>query len=122
MEKALGHYLGTEIDGQWWRRYAGAGFFARGIGEYWLDGSGLSFLRILLKIPLVIPFASMRSVKLGTFHSGRWNLGRPVVKIEWEQDRQLLSSGFVVANDWPRAQAFAQLLCSQAKIPFVPSH
>lgn len=37
----IGHYLGTEIDEKWWRRYRKNKFLARGNGEY-LYGKGFT--------------------------------------------------------------------------------
>jgi hypothetical protein len=36
-------YVGTEVDGRWWKRYRAAGFFARGNGSFrFADGEQLS--------------------------------------------------------------------------------
>lgn len=94
-----GHYLGTEMDGKWWRRYRGRGFFARGNGRYWADSETFHFLRRLTRTPLEIPFARVTAVETGTRHAGRWCLGIPIVKIVWEQDGHGLSSGFVVSRE-----------------------
>lgn len=110
MEKAVGHYLGTEIDEKWWRRYMRGGFLARGVGKYWMDDTALHFLRDLTKVPLQIPFSAMRAVKTGKFHAGRWNLGRPIVKVLWEHEGQRLSSGFVISSDEAKVQAFMEQL------------
>ena len=47
IKKRRGHYLGTEVDGKWWSRYRKDGFFARGLGKYWIENSFLYFLRHL---------------------------------------------------------------------------
>jgi hypothetical protein len=99
IEKKRGHYLGTEIDETWWRRYTRDGFLARGLGEYWIDASALLFQRYLTGTPLVIPFAEMVDVAVGKWHSGRWAGGTPVVKIAWERSGSRLSSGFVLSRD-----------------------
>ena len=52
-----GNYLGTEVDGRWWRRYRAPTFFARGNGELWLDEDGLHFLRRMTKTPLSISWS-----------------------------------------------------------------
>jgi hypothetical protein len=94
-----GHYLGTEIDGKWWRRYRGRGFFSRGSGRYWSDAEAFRFLRHLTRAPLEIPFARVSAVEIGTRHAGRWTAGIPIVKIVWEEDGHRLSSGFVVSSE-----------------------
>ena len=99
MEKRPGSYLGTEIEGKWWKRYRKDGFFARGNGEWWVEGGALYFLRSLTRDPLVIPFDRVTEVKIGTWHAGRWILGRPIFKVLWSLDGLNLSSGFCLAED-----------------------
>lgn len=91
-----GAYLGTEINGKWWRRFRKAGFFARGNGEYWLDDTGLFFHRLLTRDPLHIPLEAMDSLKIGKWHGGRWLLGHPVLKVLWSFQGERLSSGFSI--------------------------
>jgi hypothetical protein len=98
-ERKRGHYLGTEIDEKWWRRQLGGGLFARGMGEFWIDGSALFFRRYLTKAPIVIPFSDVLDVKVGRWHSGRWAGGAPVVKLLWKKADKRLSSGFVFSRD-----------------------
>ncbi len=105
-----GHYLGTEVDETWWRRYRGSGFFARGNGEYWLEDRELCFLRYLTSEPLRIPYDRIRAVKVGTSHAGRWTLGRPIVKVLWQDSGTLLSSGFEFPKGAIGAQEFLQQL------------
>ena len=90
-----GHYLGTEVDGKWWRRYRGAGFFARGNGRYWADSEAFRFLRYLTRTPLEIPFVRVTTVETGTRHAGRWCMGIPVVKIVWEEDGRMVGTTVV---------------------------
>lgn len=99
VEERRGHYLGTEIDGKWWRRYSSDGLLARGIGEFRIDASALFFRRYLTQIPIVISFNDVLDVKLGKWHSGRWAGGAPVVKILWKKGDKLFSSGFVFSRD-----------------------
>lgn len=94
-----GAYLGTEIDGSWWRGYRGKGFFARGNGAFWHDGESFFFRRFLTRRALVIPFDRVVRVETGTSHAGRWLGGRLIVKIVWSGDGHELSSGFVVSRD-----------------------
>ena len=98
-DKKRGHYLGTEIDGKWWRRYSRDGFLARGNGEFQVDARTLQFRRYFIKTLIVIPLSDVRDVKLGKWHSGRWAGGAPVVKILWTKGDTLLCSGFVFSRD-----------------------
>ncbi len=104
MEKKRGHYLGTEIEGKWWRRYMRDGLFARGSGEYWYDEQSFYFRRYLTRDPIVIPLPRVREVQLGRWHAGRWTWGAPIVKLVWETDDLSLSSGFVLSWDESQTQ------------------
>jgi len=95
MEPARGHYLGTEIGGKWHRRYREDGFFARGLGEYWIDGDILQFRRYLTKTPLSVPLRRVQAVELGRWHAGRWVGAERAIKLIWEHEGKQLSSGFV---------------------------
>lgn len=95
MERERGHYLGTEIDGKWHRRYREDGLFARGLGEYWIDGDALQFRRYLTKTPFSIPLRQVRAVELGRWHAGRWVGAERAIKLIWEHEGRELSSGFV---------------------------
>jgi hypothetical protein len=97
MVKKSGLYFGTEVDGKWWKRYIGEGFFVRGNGDYWFDEEGFYFQRYLTKTPLLIPFEKVSELGVGNWHSGRWNYGLPIVKIQWNRRGTLLSSGFRVS-------------------------
>ncbi len=100
-----GHYLGTEIDEKWWKRYKKDKFFARGNGEYWIDETALYFRRYLTKDPVVIPFAKIIEVKIGESHAGRWLLGPRVLKLIWEKDGMKLSSGFIISRNQQETEA-----------------
>ncbi len=93
------HYLGTEVSEKWWRRYYRDGLLARGMGDFWIDASGLFFRRYLTDTPVMILFSDILDVKTGKWHSGRWAGGSPVIKIVWKKGDTLLSSGFVIARD-----------------------
>lgn len=95
MKRKRGHYLGTEIDGAWHKRYRRDGMLARGLGEYWIDDDELLFRRYLTKKPIRIPLRRVTSVELGKWHAGRWVGGERAIKLVWESDGQRLSSGFV---------------------------
>lgn len=116
-ENRRGHYLGTEIDGQWWRRYTQDGWLARGLGEYWMDASAFYFRRYLTKAPLVIALRDIVELKSGKWHSGRWAGGAPVVKMIWIKDGQRLGSGFVLARDDVATVAFIE----QSRARIAPS-
>jgi len=75
MEKRRGHYLGTEIDEKWWKRYREDGFFARGFGEFWCDEGAFYFSRYLMMRPLIIPFDKILGFQIGAWHAGRWGSG-----------------------------------------------
>jgi hypothetical protein len=100
-----GHYLGTEIDEKWWKRYRKDKFFARGNGEYWFDDTALYFRRYLTRHPIVVPFAKVVKVKIGKSHAGRWLLGARVLKLIWEKDGMRLSSGFIVSRNQQETEA-----------------
>jgi hypothetical protein len=103
-----GHYLGTEIEEKWWKRYRKNKFFARGNGEYWLDDTGLYFRRYLTRHPIEIPFAKVIEVKIGKSHAGRWLLGSPVLKLIWQKDGLRLSSGFIVSGSEEETEAVTE--------------
>jgi hypothetical protein len=105
-ENEAGHYLGTEISGKWWRRYSQAGFLARGNGTYWFEDDQFCFLRYLTSKPLCIPYGQIERTSIGAWHAGRWNLGRPIVKIHWQHLGKSLNSGFVVGRTQSDAEAF----------------
>lgn len=94
-----GHYLGTEIDEKWWKRYSKNKFLARGNGEYWYDGDSFYFHRLLTKKPISIPLRNIEDYKLGTWHAGRWGAGQKILKIIWRNNNQKLSSGFLISKD-----------------------
>jgi hypothetical protein len=100
-----GHYLGTEIDEKWWKRYRKDKLFARGNGEYWFDDTALYFRRYLTKHPIEIPFTRIIEVKIGKSHAGRWLPGSRVLKLIWEKDGMRLSSGFIVSRNQQETEA-----------------
>ncbi len=98
MKPKRGHYLGTEIDGVWHKRYRENGMLARGLGEYWIEGDELCFRRYLTKKPIRIPLARVTSVELGKWHAGRWVGSERAIKLVWDKDGRRLSSGFVLTR------------------------
>jgi hypothetical protein len=114
VNRARGNYLGTEIDGKWWRRYTGQGWFARGNGDYWYDDEAFYFLRLLASDPIAIPLDEVREVEVGTWHSGRWAGGRPILKVFWRHEGQTLGSGFALAAREDEARQIADDLRRRA--------
>lgn len=100
-----GHYLGTETNGKWWRRYSKDGLLARGNGDYLIDASAFYFRRYLTDTPIVIPFRDVVGVSIGKWHSGRWAFGQPVVKIVWWKAGIRLNSGFILFRDLTETKA-----------------
>lgn len=93
-ERHKGQYLGTEIDGRWWKRYRHDGFFVRGNGHYWLEPDALVFHRLLIKEPLRIPYSAITGARIATWHAGKWLTGSPIAKIDWlATDGSRLTSG-----------------------------
>jgi hypothetical protein len=98
MQKRRGHYLGTEVEGKWWRRYTKPPFFASGSGTYWYDDRAFYFHRCLTRSPLELAFERRQEIQIGRWHGGRWACGAPVVKLIWVDDGLSLSSGFVLSR------------------------
>jgi hypothetical protein len=98
MEKKHGHYLGTEINEAWWKRYRQDRLFARGNGEYWYDDEAFYFQRHLTQDPIVIPFKKIIDFKLGRWHCGRWSWGQHIIKFLWDHQGMTLVSGFVLTK------------------------
>ena len=107
------HYLGTEIDGKWWRRYSEDGLLARGIGECWVDSTALFFRRYLTTAPIVIPLHDVIDIEVGRWHSDRWAGGAPVTKIVWKKEDKRLSSGFVFSRDARETDAAVRAIRSR---------
>lgn len=100
-----GHYLGTEIDETWWKRFTKDKLFARGNGVYWFDPTNFCFRRYLTKQPIQIPYQAITGLKIGKSHAGRWFAGGPILKIVWKKNGATLSSGFIVAKDLARTES-----------------
>lgn len=95
----VGKYFGTEINQKWWKRYTKNKMLARGNGKFSYNEHEISFLRLLTKTPIVIEFNNILDFKLGKWHAGQWGAGRPIIKILWENNDQLLSSGFSISAE-----------------------
>jgi hypothetical protein len=90
--------MGTELDEKWYRRYKKKGFFARGLGDWWIENNIFRFHRIMLKKDLEIPLARVRAIELGRWHGGQWAGRKRVLKFIWEHEGRRLSSGFVLTR------------------------
>ncbi len=106
-----GLYLGSEIYGKWWKRYTRDNMLARGNGRYWNDEKTFYFLRYLTRDPISIPFEDIKVFKTGKWHSGKWALGHTVLKIVWNKNGLLLSSGFLAAKN----KSDTEILISELK-------
>jgi hypothetical protein len=105
-----GHYLGTEIDEKWWRRYRKDGLFARGNGEYWIANNYFCFRRYLTTSEIVIPLKEVQEIKTGKWHSGKWAGGALVIKLLWIKNGLKLSSGFVVSQNLEETNVFIETI------------
>jgi hypothetical protein len=102
-----GNYFGTEIEEKWWKRYTKNKMLARGNGMLWFNEQSIFFLRLLTKKPIKIDIKQIVDIKTGTWHSGQWGAGKPIIKIVWENNGQILSSGFTVSKG---SEAFEKVL------------
>ncbi|MEA2001633.1 MAG: hypothetical protein U9N84_07080 [Actinomycetota bacterium] len=102
-----GSYYGTEVDGKWWKRYRGKGFFTRGGGDYWMDETGFHFRKMLTATPFTIGWDEMVSVRIGKSHAGRWGFGRPLLTIEFSSDARPLCAGFYLTSEWSQMEQIA---------------
>lgn len=94
-----GSYYGTEVNGQWWRRYRGPAFFARGNGEFYMDAAGIEFRKTLTNRPLQIGWDEVTSIQLGAWHAGRWGGRKPILKVGFHRDGECLAAGFGLRVD-----------------------
>jgi hypothetical protein len=104
-----GHYLGTVVDGKWWRRWRRDGLFARGNGEWWMEGRTLCFRRLLTREPIRLNLDNLETVETGTWHAGKWSGRRTIVKMTWEQDGARLTAGFVLGTAAETAEFMERL-------------
>jgi hypothetical protein len=98
-KQSAGHYLGTEIDEKWWRRYRKDGLFARGNGKYRISDDCFYFRRYLTKTEIAIPLKELIDIKTANWHAGRYAGGSLIIKLIWNKDGIRLSSGFVVSKN-----------------------
>lgn len=111
-----GKYFGTEIDEKWWKRYRKNKMFARGNGTFSYDEQSILFLRLVTRTPLAIEFEKILEFKIGKWHAGQWGAGKPILKIVWKKDNQLLSSGFSLSTESGEIQEVLSELCENRKL------
>lgn len=111
-----GKYFGTEIDEKWWKRYRKNKMFARGNGTFSYDEQSILFLRLVTRTPLAIEFEKILEFKIGKWHAGQWGAGKPILKIVWKKDNQLLSSGFSLSTESGEIQEVLSELCKNRKL------
>ena len=119
----VGNYLGTTVDGKWWKRYRGGNFFARGNGEFRFDTEKreLRFRRYLTREPIVLPFAAVEDIAKGSWHAGMWCLGREAVVFHWREGGRVLNSGFPFSpRDHETIWAFLQAHLDRRAAPRAP--
>lgn len=109
-EKRRGHYIGTEIDRKWWKRYRGEGLFMRGMGQWWINGHTLYFHRTLTNAPFTIDLSQLTGIETGSWHAGKLVGGDRVIKLVWEKDGRTLSAGFVLCKKEGRDTLIEHLL------------
>ena len=108
MKKEIyGKYFGTEIDEKWWKRYTRNKMLARGNGTFSFDEKSIYFLRFLTKKPIQIEIRKIIDIKTGKWHAGQWGARKPILKIVWRDDEQMLSSGFSISNQFD--EVFSEL-------------
>ena len=109
MKKEIdGKYFGTEIDEKWWKRYTKHKMLARGNGTFSFDEKTIYFLRSLTKEPIQIEIRKIINIKTGSWHAGQWAGARkPILKIVWRGDNQILSSGFSISDKFD--EVFSEL-------------
>lgn len=95
-----GKYFGTEIDEKWWKRYWNNKMLARGNGILSIDKKSIYFLRSLTKEPIQIEIEKIVDIKIGKWHAGQWGAGKPILKILWQTNGQLMSSGFSISKEF----------------------
>ena len=88
--KKRGHYLGTEINEKWWKRYTKNKMLARGNGVFSYNQDSIKFLRKLTTSPIEINFNEIVDIKTGKWHSGQWGAGRKIISfyLSLKRDRE----------------------------------
>lgn len=110
--------------GQSWARYAGTEIHRKGKGiglarvyikdKFWIRGNGkielrddgINFKRYGVRQPIFIPYDKIKDVAFGRWHARGWQMWT-VIKIIWQKDEDLLSTGFVVSRHKKKTEKFA---------------
>jgi hypothetical protein len=109
------HYLGTEVSRKWWSRYKESNFLQCGIGDFWFEDHALMFQRYKKEKPIAISYDEIFHIRIGKWHSRRWGSGAPVVKIDWDHEDMVLSSGFIFSRDGLETVGILQKLEAASK-------
>ena len=115
LEQGKGSYLGTVIEGKWWKPCFRGGLLCKAPGSWQLGEGGLYFLRLLTRKPLFFPFAAMRGLTVSRSHAGNFVFKPVVISLDWEKDGRLLNSGLVLDRDPGRTLLLAEQI--RARIP-----
>ena len=102
-------YAGTQMADKWYKIYKKDLFWVRGNGKIWLGDDRIHFLRIGLKKEILIPCKSIKDIKFGYWHCRGWQIWL-TIKVIWEREGQLLSTGFVVSRHKEATKEFANLI------------
>jgi len=95
-QKKRGHYLGTEIDHKWWRRYSKEGFYTRGSGEYWINDGFLFFQHHSKQTPIRLPLRNIVEIVYCPSKRKTRSDGTPLIKLIWQKEGKWLSSVFAL--------------------------
>jgi len=101
-------YAGTEIVSKgWWPKIYRKGLlWVRGNGSIQLADDGIVFKRYGVSQPIVIPYNSIKEIKFGRWHARGWQIWQ-IIKIIWQKNGQLLSTGFGISRNKEKTKRFA---------------
>jgi hypothetical protein len=86
------------MDAKWWKRYRRSNMLARGRGKFRISQWSFGFER-KYGSSFYIPILDIETITTtGHWHAGKWSK-TPILKINWTNDSQKLSSGFLFFND-----------------------
>lgn len=113
LEQGRGSYLGTVIEGKWWKPYFRDGMLCKAPGRWQLGADGLYFLRLFTRKPLFFPFAAMRGLTVSRSHAGNFVFKPVVISLDWVEGGRWLSSGLVLDRDPDRTLVIAEQIRSR---------